>query len=78
MDDQNKKSICNPIMNGYVCPITNEQLDYLQSSLGLNAKIEKDNLKSNVIFTDRKGNWIATAVKIGDSDTKLFAKKKIL
>ncbi len=78
MDDRKKDRVCQPIMNGFVCPISNHSLNNLRKDMGLYAVVDKSPNRSKVILTDKSGEWIGTAVKNGESDIKLFSNKSLL
>jgi len=78
MTNNNLDSKCNPIMNGYVCNVTNDNLNDIKESFNLKSSIERNGIKSQLTLTDQKGEWFGNAIKIKDSNIRLFTKKQLM
>lgn len=73
--DQKK---CKKVVNGYLCTVSNADLNTIKERNKLSHQIEKKDDSTKLYFTDGNGNVVANAIRIGDSNIRLFSDRPLL
>jgi hypothetical protein len=77
--ENNEENIsCKPVVNGFLCDVSESQLEKFQYDHGLNSQIIEENNRTKIIVFDSNGNQVGLAFKNGDSGLRFFSKKRML
>lgn len=77
-DAKPSRQRCRKIINGYLCTVSNADLNEIRQRDRLNYDIQRQNETTKLRFISHDGTPVAHAIKIGDSDIRIISDREII